>query len=175
VLFEKANGGAEALIYNRADWTVTKATEITYDDMYKEVEKANADKGTKIHGYESLAQENLRKYRTQPRVERKNGKDYLMFRDTEVGYADEVISLNTDFNAEGRWYFKAISDGVWGVVFVKKEDPTKLRVSIGFSYTKIEDANNGWQMLNCYLPDGTVELLWYGGSTPEEKSIPETE
>jgi hypothetical protein len=175
VLFEKANGGAEALIYNRADWTVTKATEITYDDMYREVEKANADKGTKIHGYESLAQENLRKYRTQPRVERKNGKDYVMFRDVEVVYAQEIVSLNTDFNAEDRWYFKVQSakTGRWAVYFVKKENPAEIYRSINFNYVKIESANNGWQMLNCYLPDGTVELLWYDGSTTAEKSIPE--
>ncbi|MDR1887113.1 MAG: hypothetical protein LBQ70_04280 [Prevotellaceae bacterium] len=49
VLFEKANGGVEALIYNRADWTVTKATPITYDDMYKEVKAKNAGKGTSFN------------------------------------------------------------------------------------------------------------------------------
>jgi Mg2+ and Co2+ transporter CorA len=143
--------------------------------MYKEVEKANADKGTKIHGYESLAQENLRKYRTQPRVERKNGIYYIMFRDVEVGHAQEVVSLNTDFDADDRWYFKVqnSTSQKCGVVFVKKENPAKLWMSIKFNYVKIEDANNGWQVLNCYLPDGTVELLWYDGATPEQKSIPE--
>jgi flagellar hook-associated protein FlgK len=172
VLFENADGKM-ALTYDRATWTPVKATETTYDAMYKEVEAANAGKGTKIHGYETAAQEAERKYQTQPRVVRKNYKSYLMFRDVEINYADEVISLNDDFNAEGRWYFKARSGDVWGVVFVKKANPTDLKVSIRFRYTKIEPANNGWEMLNCHLPDGTVELRWYDGQTPEQKSIPE--
>ncbi|MDR1055825.1 MAG: hypothetical protein LBL90_08405 [Prevotellaceae bacterium] len=46
VLFEKHNGGTEALIYDRATWEVVKAKEITYDDMYKQAMAANADKGT---------------------------------------------------------------------------------------------------------------------------------
>jgi hypothetical protein len=173
VLFENADGN-KAISYDRSTWQVVQATEITYEEMYKEVEKANADKGTKIHGYESLAQENLRKYRTQPRVERKNGIYYIMFRDVEVAYAAEIVSLNTDFNAEDRWYFKVQNaKGNWAVFFIKKANPTEIFCSIRFNYVKIEDANNGWQMVNCYLPDGTVELRWYGGSTTAEKSIPE--
>jgi hypothetical protein len=172
VLFENADGN-KALSYDRSTWQVVQATEITYDDMYKEVEKANADKGTKIHGYESLAQENLRKYRTQPRVERKNGVYYIMFRDTKVVNGAEIVSLNTDFDAGGCWYFKMkdSKSQKWGVVFVEKADPAKLWGSIRFNYVKIEKANNGWQMVNCYLPDGTVELRWYSGHTIEELPI----
>jgi hypothetical protein len=175
VLFENADGN-KAIIYDRSTWKTVQATEITYDEMYDEVKKASADKGTTIHGYESLAQENLRKYRTQPRVERKNGVYYIMFRDKEVVNAASIVSLNTDFNSAGEWYFKVQSAKTqkWGVVFVKKDDPTECFRSISLSYVKIESANNGWAMLNCYLPDGTVELRWYSGHTTEELPILET-
>ncbi|MDR1983861.1 MAG: hypothetical protein LBQ28_03440 [Prevotellaceae bacterium] len=95
VLFEKANGGVEALIYNRADWTVTKATEITYDDMYKEVEKANADKGTKIHGYESLGALNIRLVSTIPHyIAPKAGRKAVIKRGS-----NEIVS----WTGTGKW------------------------------------------------------------------------
>jgi hypothetical protein len=176
VLFEKIDGGNMGRAYDRTTWTQVQATETTEEDIYKAVAEAKDrdNVGLKIHGYESYAQENRRKYLTQPRVERRNGKCYLMFRDTEVGYAKEIISLNTKFDADDRWYFKAqnSTSQKWGVVVVQKENPTKLWVSIKFDYVKIEDANNGYQVLNCYLPDGTKVDLWYDGSTTEQKTVP---
>jgi hypothetical protein len=174
VLFEKANGGVEALIYDRSTWAVVKAKETSYDDMAAEVKAKYEGDGSTIPGYETLSERNQRIYRTQPRVVHKNGKDYIMFRDKDLIGVEEAVSLNTDFDADDRWYFKVKYNGKWGVVFVKKADSGKVSGSIHFNYVKIESANNGWAMLNCYLPDGTVELRWYGGSTPEQKSIPTT-
>lgn len=51
VVLEKVAGGKD-IIYDRATWKLVTAKETTYDDMFKEVEAANASKGTKIHGYE---------------------------------------------------------------------------------------------------------------------------
>jgi hypothetical protein len=102
VVFEGVNGSKEALIYERATWTITKATEISYDDMYNQG-VANANPGSRITGYESLAQENRRKYQTQPRVVYKNDKDVLMFRDVEFYASASITILIKDFS-EDFWY-----------------------------------------------------------------------
>jgi hypothetical protein len=174
VLFEKANGGVEALIYDRSTWAVVKAKETSYDAMHDEIVEANRHKGTSIHDYEGELERNQRIYRTQPRIVHKNGKDYLMFREVEVGTSAELVSLNVDFDADGRWYFKLKSGntGKWGVIYVTKENPAKALRSIAFSYVKIESANNGYQVLNCYLADGTDEQIWYDGSGTDKKKVP---
>jgi hypothetical protein len=174
VLFENADGN-KAISYDRSTWQVVQATEITYEQMYKEVEKANADKGTKIHGYESLAQENLRKYRTQPRVERKNGKDHLMFRDVQFIEADKVSLLTQDFNEE-YWYFLVEKNGKMGIGYIDSEYPTdvnKASFSIGLKYSKIESASSKWRVFKCTLPNGTVEERWMNGKYTYEVKIPD--
>ncbi|MDR1866006.1 MAG: hypothetical protein LBR08_10600, partial [Bacteroidales bacterium] len=66
VLFENADGN-RAIIYDRSTWKTVQAIEITHDEMAKEVEDANRDKGTKIHGYETQAAMHARIIRTIPR------------------------------------------------------------------------------------------------------------
>lgn len=173
VLFEKADGN-KAIIYDRATWTLTTAKETTYDAMYEESKAKYAGQGTSISNYETAAEESRRLWNTQPRVVSKNGKQYIMFQDIEVGDAANIISLNKDYDADSRWYFKAKSakSGNWGIVYITKENPTKALTSIAFKYEKIESANNGWQVLNCFLLDGTAEQIWYDGSTTAQKAIP---
>jgi len=172
VLFEKYNGGVEALIYDRSTWSVVKAQATTYDAMAAEVRARYEGDGSTIVGYETLAEKNDRIYRTQPRIVHRNGKYSLMFREVEVENANQLVSLNTDFDADGRWYFMAKGSVKWGVIYITKDNPTNALISIAIKYSKIESANNGYQVLNCYLPDGTVEQIWYDGSTIAQKKVP---
>lgn len=175
VLFENADGN-KALAYDRRTWKVTVAKEITAQSMYDEIMERNREKGTSFVGHESQAEKAVRIYNTQPRVVTKGRIQKLMFRDVQFIEGKKITPLETDYenDRENYWYFIVDKGDKCGVAAIDKKHPTdvdKAVFAIGLKYTKIEDANNGYKVLNCYLPDGTVEMRWWDGRHVKDHPI----
>lgn len=175
VLFEKYNGGVEALIYDRSTWTVVKAQATTYDAMAAEIRAKYEGDGSTIPGYENLAEENDRIYRTQPRVVHRDGKAYLMFRDVQFENADKITILTKNFD-DDKWYFLVEDGGKAGVLRIDKGNLSVKDASytIKFQYNSIVTSKEHWQLLDCTLADGKIEKRWWWGKTIEQQKIPET-
>ncbi|MDR3285903.1 MAG: hypothetical protein LBT27_00495 [Prevotellaceae bacterium] len=120
---------------------------------------------------ESAVETTVKQYKGEPTIVRIDGKDYILFSEKEVFGAEKITALTKDFTDE-KWFFIVKADNAYGVVWVKKDMPSRLGgISIGLKYYKVELANNGYRVVNCSLPDGTVVQRWWDGKTLDEMPL----
>lgn len=120
---------------------------------------------------ETVAENTAKQHKGEPIIIRIEGKDYILFNEKDIFGAEKITALTKNF-ADEKWYFVIKADNAYGVVYIKKDTPTRLGgISIGLKYYKIESANNGYNVVNCYLPDGATVQRWWDGKTLDEKPL----